>query len=126
MLIYTCNPHFTCKDIAANLRYIMHCLIRCMESALSKKNDVQIFERRSGYKIVKHNVPGGSDFCLFLPHSYDLILRGLLPKNLQNVAKGGTAPRLVVPTMTVCQHGMYRHPNCYTPLIRIYSIFALK
>ena len=28
-------------------------------------------------------------------------LRGLLPKNLQNVAKGGTAPRLVVPTM-VC------------------------
>ncbi len=28
----------------------------------SQKNDVQIFDRWSGYKIVKQNVPEGSDF----------------------------------------------------------------
>ena len=32
----------------------------------------------------------------------EMELRGLLPKNLQKVAKGGTAPRLVVPTMIIC------------------------
>ncbi len=38
------------------------------------------------------------------------------------------APRPMIPTAVircqVCQHGMYRHPNGYTPLGRIYRVFA--
>ncbi len=38
------------------------------------------------------------------------------------------APRPMIPTAViccqVCQHGMYRNPNCYTPLGCIYRVFA--
>ena len=55
-------------------------------------------------------------------------LKGLFYKNLQNTAEGGMAPRPMIPTAViccqVCQHGMYRHPNCYTPLGHIYRVFA--
>ncbi len=44
---------------------------------------------------------GANDFFLKI-FMLQNCLRGLLPKNLQNVAKGGTAPRLVVLTMTIC------------------------
>ncbi len=40
-------------------------------------------------------------------------LRGLIPKNLQNVATGSMAPRPVVPTMTI-----------YGPLLRIQNIIV--
>ncbi len=42
-------------------------------------------------------------------------LKGLIYKNLQNTAEGGMAPRPMIPTVVICQHGMYCHPNCYTP-----------
>ncbi len=32
---------------------------------LGQKNDVQIFDRKSGCKIIKQNVSGGSDFLWF-------------------------------------------------------------
>ncbi len=35
---------------------------------------IQIFERWSGYKIVNPNVSGGSNFSVFLPHSYEVTL----------------------------------------------------
>ncbi len=28
------------------------------------------------------------------------------------------------PIYKLCQHGMYRHPSCYTPLGRIYRVFV--
>ncbi len=61
-------------------------------------------------------------------HSTNGLLKGLIYKNLQNPAEGGTAPRPMIPTAViccqVCQHGMHRHPSCYTPLGRIYRVFV--
>ncbi len=45
-------------------------------------------------------------------------LKGLIYKNLQNAAEG--VWHLDHPGLAE----MYRHPNCYTPLGRIYRVFA--
>ncbi len=50
--------------------------------------------QKGNVQVSGENCPGSKGTNMYL--------RGLLPKNLQNVAKGGTAPRLVVPTMTIC------------------------
>ncbi len=39
-----------------------------------KKKDIRIFERQSGYKIIKSNVPVGSAFQWFLHHNYQVSL----------------------------------------------------
>ncbi len=57
------------------------------------------------------------------------MLKGLIYKNLQNAAEGCMAPRPMVPTAVIWVHIIisyyaYRHPNCYTPLGRIFRIFA--
>ncbi len=57
--------------------------------------------------------------CMSLCGKYLHLKKCLIYKNLQNVAKGGMAPRPMVPTMVRQNswegYGMHRHSSCYTP-----------
>ncbi len=53
-------------------------LLASMATWSQKLSNVQIFERRSCYEIIRQNVTGGSDFQWFLHHNYQVSLNKVL------------------------------------------------